>query len=80
LLKLREVDEQIKRLLAIQKAMNGEMENMQERMDNVYALEETVRRQEVVIEQMESQIRKLWNNRNGKSYFFRFKSRKRIAF
>ncbi len=47
--------------------MNSEMQSMQERMDNVFALEETCRRQEVVIEKMEGQIRKLWNDRNGKN-------------
>jgi hypothetical protein len=46
--------------------MGSEMQAMQERMDNVFALEETCRRQEVVIEKMEGQIRKLWNDRNGK--------------
>lgn len=51
--------------MAIQKAMNNEMENMQERMDNVYALEETCRRQEIVIEKMEGMVRKLWSDRKG---------------
>ena len=51
--------------MAIQKAMNNEMESMQERMDQVYALEETCRRQEIVIEKMEAQIKKLWADRNG---------------
>jgi hypothetical protein len=64
---LREADEQLKKILTVQKIMNSEMQSMQERMDNVFALEETCRRQEVVIEKMEGQIRKLWNDRNGKN-------------
>ena len=64
-------------MVAIQQQMNHEMETMQERMDNVYALEETVRRQELVIEKMEGMIRNLWNNRNGTSKEYQFKKYKR---
>lgn len=45
---------------------NKELQSMQERLNKAYGLEDTVKRQDVVIEKLENMIHKLVNQERGK--------------
>jgi hypothetical protein len=62
-------DESVKKLMAVNKRYLIEINDMQERMGDVYGLEDTVKRQEIVIEKLENLVHKLLaEKRNAGGY------------
>jgi hypothetical protein len=50
-------------LISAQNTQNSELQNMQKRLSKAYGLEDTVKRQELVIEKLEGLIHKMMSER-----------------
>lgn len=64
----------MKKMILVQSSLNNELDLMKQRLSRAYGLEDTVKRQEIVIEKLEAYIKRL--NRQRKSNFY-FKEKKK---
>lgn len=60
------MEDELARLMGVQNSQNNQLQAMQDRLSKAYGLEDTVKRQELVIEKLENMIRRMNNERKGK--------------
>lgn len=55
----------MKKMILAQSSLNNELDIMRQRLARAYGLEDTVRRQEIVIEKLEAYVKRLNRQRRG---------------
>ena len=61
---------ELNKMISLQNSQNSELAKMQNRLTKAYGVEETCKRQEIVIEKLETLIKKLMLERKSGIFFF----------
>lgn len=59
----------MKKMILVQSSLNNELDLMRQRLSKAFGLEDTVKRQEIVIEKLEAYIKRLNRQRRSNPVF-----------